>query len=116
MTATFDVHRLTAHTTLIIAAGDFDAAGAEALVATVAEPLATHESIVLSLAQCRRIDCVAIAVCDQIVGTLHPGQHFVVVIDDRNSALSFFEQDRIRPISHSPTIAAAVRFLALVRS
>jgi len=114
VTATFDVHRLTEHTTLIIASGDFDAAGAEALAAAVAEPLATSESIVLSLAQCPRIDREAIGVCDHIAGTLESGQHFVVVIDERNEALSFFERDRVRPIAHAPTIAAAVRFLAWV--
>ncbi len=114
MTATFDVHRLTERTTLIIASGDFDAAGAQALAAAVAEPLATHESIVLSLAQCSRIDRDALGVCDHIRATLDAGQHFVVVIDDRNAALSYFERDRVLPIAHAPTIAAAVRFLALV--
>ena len=116
VTATFHIHRLTEHTTLIIASGDFDPASAAALAVAVAEPLATRESIVLSLAQCPRIDREAICICDHIAGTLESGQHFVVVIDERNEALAFFEADRARPIAHAPTIAAAVRFLALVDS
>ena len=108
--ATFDIHRLTEGTTLIIVAGSIDYADVKAMIAVVAVPLSGEQDLVISFAQCTLIDIGAIRICERVVDMLAPGQCFVVVIDDRNASYELFFRDRapVR-VTCAPTISAAVR-------
>lgn len=110
MPATFDIHRLTEGTTLIIVAGSLDYADVKAMIAVVADPISGQQDLIISFAQCALIDIGAIRICERIVDMLEPGQCFVVVIDERNASYElFFRAGAPVRVSCAPTISAAVR-------
>jgi len=107
-----NIHRLTERTTLIVVAGEISFAEAKSLIVILAEPLASNDNVILSLAQCRAIDSGAVRICERVGSLLTVGQRFVVVLDDRNPAYGLFARDAVAGcVRLEPTISAAVRYL-----